>query len=1091
MNTNPDTDKRKNKKTHGGVMRISLYSCLIVFSIAVFCNSSQAQKRYIVNSYGDIIPVPAGKSAADEISKQTRKQVQVAGEEAVCAPHPMFGNLPWEHTSAGTYVNFIHAHKDVIGIWFEAPVSGTLDSVYIQLGDYSGSAYPGFLTMRIHHSNIYTGHAPGWDPYIAPPILCWGYFNNANDADTGGKGFGIAAFPDEATDTMWISTYHLNNLDPYPYRYHYNELVDTTIKSFSPAAEEIWGNGGAKITVYNNAISGVNLADLGKPSVTKGYPFFISFKVPGEHPADVGTNPPFTDPTRLAVYGNGDGPGGLGPYDGNPDPVWRRNFHNWKFYEHPSFCGPGWLARGDDHIFIWYVMTATGDMPPTFLSLDHLGHTLNQTGVRTVQADVEDCNYEGVAGVDTVNLIYNADGGPDLVVSMNHVGGTLYEGNIPNFTCPSTVRYHLEAVDVNDNRTSTGIVTYRTLCRRTSIAFGDTGVIRSYNGSLSSDPASNIIDTSKWFSPSWPGANSARWDDGTAGPFPIGSFLFLGDTMHYAWVGVNGAIALSKTATDTIHVNANGDFTLFELPVRTQLSPHDTLAAYGVPRNFIAPMQANLIVADTTPATYGHVYWKNADSAFAVEWDSVGNFDNTGTIPDEAIFRIVLNKSNGTIEYQYDNIGVNGIDSAAMVGIQADSTDPLEVPGFLLLNYNGDPYELRPRNNWAIKLWLAQPFYVGDGWSTISIYVYPPYGNYSKDFFFPDAGTRAFNFDKGYKVQDSLKPGVGYWMKFTGGQRMGQIGIRLYSLHVALTKGWNMIGSIGAEIPATMSTDPTGRTTGSYYAYDMGYNPTSVIQPGRAYWVKAIDDCILYMEAPHFSTQKELVHDDLTKLNSIILRSGGSEQKLYLGEQSLVQSTAYYELPPAPPSGIFDARFASQQMVETYPSALQPGKEYQYAINFQSTGFPVTVEWNIAAQPEGRTLLLTDGVNGTLVNNPMTGTGSIRVSNASVKSLAIKLAEGIPTLPKAFALGRNYPNPFNSATHVSVEMPVSADVEVSVYDILGCKIATLLSGQQEAGYHTVEWNGTNNAGLSAPSGTYFVRMISGSFTGVQKVLLMK
>jgi hypothetical protein len=1088
METNPDMDKRKNKKTHGGVMRYIIYSCIFAFIFIISCNFSHAQKRYLVNSYGDIIPVPAGENAADKISKQTRKQIHPPGEEAVCMPHPVFGNMPWEHTTAGAYVNFVHAHKDVIGIWFEAPTSGTLDSVYVQLGDYSGTAFPGFLTMRIHHSNLATGHAPGWDPYIPPPRLCWGYFKSTADTDTGGKGFGIAAFPDEATDTTWVSTYGMNNRYPYD---HFNQLVDTTIETFSPMAEEIWGYGGLDIVAHNNAIAGVDLSALGKPAVSKGYPFFISFKVPARHPADMGTNPPFTDPTRLGVRGNNDDPGGsaLGHSDGNPDPVWRRNFHNWKFYEHPSYCGPGWLARGDAHLFIWYVMTATGDVPPIFLSYDHLNHTLLQTGIRTVQADVEDCNYSGTAGVDSVKLIYNTGWGSDIIIPMEHIGGSTYQGNIPNSTCPNTVRYHLEAVDVNGNRTSTGTVTYRTLCRNTSIAFGDTGVVRSYNGSLSSDPGSNVIDLSKWFSPSWPGANSARLDDGTAGPFPIGSFLFLGDTMHYAWVGVNGAIALSKTTTDTVHINANGEFRLFELPIRTQLSPHDTFTAYGAPRNLIAPMQANLIAADSWE-TYGHVYWKNTDTAFVVEWDSLGNFVPDGPSIDQEVFRVVLNKSLGTIEYQYDNMGLNGIDSSAMVGIQADSSNPLEVHGFLLLNYNGYPYELRPRNNWAIKLWLAQALIVGDGWNMISVFVYPPYGNYSRDFFFMDAG-RSFYFNGGYQASDSLMPGVGYWMKFIGGRRVGQIGIRLYSLEVQLHKGWNMVGSIGVGTAATLSTDPPLQITGSFYSYDFGYNPTSVIEPGRAYWVKANEACTLHMDTLGLVATKVPVHDDLTKLNTITLRGSGGGQTLYLGDQSLVKSAAYYELPPAPPVGIFDARFASQRMVETYPSTLQPGKEYQYAINIQSTGNPVTVEWNIASQPEGRTLLLTDGVNGTLVNNPMTGTGSVRIANASVKSLVIKLAEGIPAVPKAFALSRNYPNPFNPTTRLSVEMPVSADVEVSVYDILGRKIATLLSGQQVAGYHTVEWNGTNSAGLNVPSGTYFIRMISGNFTGVQKILLMK
>ena len=149
---------------------------------------------------------------------------------------------------------------------------------------------------------------------------------------------------------------------------------------------------------------------------------------------------------------------------------------------------------------------------------------------------------------------------------MDYLGGTTYEGNIPNSACPGSVSYHLEAVDVNGNTSSTKTVTYRTLCTHTGITLADTNVTHSYANSLYSDPKHNAIDTSKWFSPANASASKAKFDDGTAGPFAIGSFPFCGDTMHYAWIGVNGGIALSKTAADTVHLNANGFFSSFELP---------------------------------------------------------------------------------------------------------------------------------------------------------------------------------------------------------------------------------------------------------------------------------------------------------------------------------------------------------------------------------------------------------------------------------------------------------------------------------------------------------------------------------------------
>jgi hypothetical protein len=1062
---------------------------VLIVSIMLLTASLSAQKRYVVSSGGDVVPIKPGKSAMSEIMKSSR-QAKIVNSQASCTPSRTFGNLRSEHNTAGSFVNFVHAHKDLIGIWFEAPTSGTIDSVFIQLGDYSLAGFPGHLTMRMHHSNLRTGHAPGWDPYIAPPRLCWGYFLNTADEDTANKGFGIAAFPDDATDTNWVNAYSLNNRGT-AVQDHYYVLVDTTLPGFAPAAEEIWGSGGGlDIVAHNAAAASVDLADLGRPVVAKGYPFFISFRVPGNHPADPGSDPPFTDPTHMAVYGNGDGEGGSagGHSDGNPDPVVRRNFHNWKFYEHPSFCGPGWLARGDDHLFIWYVMTATGDVAPTFVTVDQLGHTLQQTGSRTVQAELEDCNFTGgPTGVDSVRLLYTVDDGDEVVLPMEDIGGGTYQASIPAAACPNTVKYHLWSKDVAGNTSQSVSVTYRTLCMRTEIAVAETGVTRSYTSTLYSDPTASVIDTGKWFSPSRPGANHAEWDDGTAGPFPVGTVMFLGDTMHYAWVSTNGCMALSKTATDTVNVNYDGYGNVYELPRYTQLALPDTTTVSGVPRNFIAPFQADFIVADTTPATYGHVYYKNETDRFIVEWDSVANFNTAGTVVDEEIFRVVFNKVDGTIEYQYDNVGVNGIDSAALVGIQADSSNANEVHGFIMLNVNTYPYELKPRNNWAIKLYLAQKVSVADGWNMLSVAPTPAFGNFTKTSVFPDAVSQAFAYENGYKAQATLQNGPGYWMKYVGAQSAGVLGTLHTTQDLALAKGWNMIGSITSEIPATMTTDPTGQITGSYYEYASGYNPVSVITPGKAYWVKTNAAATLQFRIPS-SAPKLPVMEDLSKLNMITLRGNGS-QNLYLGDQSMVKGS--YELPPAAPAGIFDARFASQNMVETYPSTMQSGVEYQYAINFQSSSYPVTVSWNIAKQPEGRTLVLTDGINGTIINNPMTGSGSIRITNASVKTLVVKLSEGLPAVPKAFALSQNYPNPFNPTTHMSVEMPKSADVEVAVYDILGQKIATLLNGQQGAGYHTVEWNGTNQAGLSVPSGTYFIRMISEDFTKVQKVMLMK
>ncbi|MFI5253315.1 MAG: FlgD immunoglobulin-like domain containing protein [Bacteroidota bacterium] len=1079
---------------------ISSIILLIVISSVLL----QAQKRYVVNSDGDSYLINKGESARSVIEKQTHKKIMPNKTLTGCVASQPFGILPWEHLHR-PLTAFLHTHKDLSAMWFETPASGRIDSVYIQMGPDSAAEYPGKLTMRIHHSNIYTGHAPGWAPYMAPPKLCWGYFNNTGDADQG-----LAAFKEDATDQNWHSTYNRNNWGLNP-EDHFGELVDTTLATFPPAAEEISSAGGVDVYIHPNAITGVDLTwDSGIPVLPAGYPLFISFTVDADHPANMGTNPPYTDPTLISVLGNDDrytGPCGCDP---DPTAAARRIFHNWKFFEHGTYCGPGWVARGDDQLYIWYVMSRTDDPPPTIQSVDVLGHTTMTTGSRDVTAELLDCNFtpppNNAAGIATADLIYNINNGSDVVVSMTPVGGTTYRASIPNIACGGTTRYHLEVTDVNSNISHSQEVTYRTLCLRENIYLADTGAARSFTGSLAhsigrhavsdslfNDPAATVIDTSRWFTFNRNPQLNKR-DDGTAGPFSIGNFIFCDDTMHYAWVGVNGGFALSKAATDTVNVNSNGEYADWALPSSVHKALPDTATYGSVPRNFIGVMWADFIAGDTLNK-WGNVYYRDEPSKFIVEWDSLAVFNAGNATRDAAIFRCILHKDDRTIEFQYDAVGTNGADSACVVGIQSDSTNPNMRHGFILLNNFAAPIETKPRNNWAIRFYPINSLAVAAGWNMLSVTtIPPPTGNYSKSYLFPSATSDAFYYNAGYKTTALLTNGPGYWMKFAGAGSEGVPGTPDTCVDITLVPGWNMIGSGSMPIATLgLACHPPGsgfiRT--AFYGYNGGYAAADFLVPGYAYWIAINDTCTLTL-CSSFSAPKPLaIKDDLTKMNTLTLHGTNGSAKLYLGEETYVKSAGFYELPPPPPAGIFDARFASQQQVETYPAVIDKGKNYQYAITIQSSIYPVTVEWNIVKQPEGRQLILTDGINSSILgNNILDGTGSIRITNASVKTLIIKLGEGV-LLPKEFSLSRNYPNPFNPVTNLSVAIPKTADVNVSVYDILGRNIATLMSGSQSAGYHTIQWDGKNSHGLDVPSGAYFIRMMSGSYQKAQKVLLMK
>ena len=92
----------------------------------------------------------------------------------------------------------------------------------------------------------------------------------------------------------------------------------------------------------------------------------------------------------------------------------------------------------------------------------------------------------------------------------------------------------------------------------------------------------------------------------------------------------------------------------------------------------------------------------------------------------------------------------------------------------------------------------------------------------------------------------------------------------------------------------------------------------------------------------------------------------------------------------------------------------------------------------------------------------------------------------VGTGPKDYGLSQNYPEPFNPSTTISYDLPTSSRVKLTIYDILGHNVATLVNEQKEAGSYSVQWNASNVA-----SGVYFYRLEAGSFLQTKKLVLLK
>jgi len=90
-----------------------------------------------------------------------------------------------------------------------------------------------------------------------------------------------------------------------------------------------------------------------------------------------------------------------------------------------------------------------------------------------------------------------------------------------------------------------------------------------------------------------------------------------------------------------------------------------------------------------------------------------------------------------------------------------------------------------------------------------------------------------------------------------------------------------------------------------------------------------------------------------------------------------------------------------------------------------------------------------------------------------------------------FILIQNHPNPFNPVTTLQYDLPEDAMVNITIYDMMGRVVSNLVSSQQNAGYKSVQWNATNNAGQPVSAGLYLYTIQAGEFRQTKKMVLLK
>ena len=105
--------------------------------------------------------------------------------------------------------------------------------------------------------------------------------------------------------------------------------------------------------------------------------------------------------------------------------------------------------------------------------------------------------------------------------------------------------------------------------------------------------------------------------------------------------------------------------------------------------------------------------------------------------------------------------------------------------------------------------------------------------------------------------------------------------------------------------------------------------------------------------------------------------------------------------------------------------------------------------------------------------------------------VSVKDLHKLSNIISSFKLLSNHPNPFNPSTNISYELSQPGNVEITIYDVTGKEITTLLSDHQTVGSYKTQWNGENSNGIKVAAGMYFYQLSFNGTAETKKMLLLR
>jgi hypothetical protein len=370
---------------------------------------------------------------------------------------------------------------------------------------------------------------------------------------------------------------------------------------------------------------------------------------------------------------------------------------------------------------------------------------------------------------------------------------------------------------------------------------------------------------------------------------------------------------------------------------------------------------------------------------------------------------------------------------------------------------------------------------------------------------------------------ETIEPGKAYWFKhkysnnasFSNSKSAG-IAVPLVDYEIELNAGWNIIGS-PFSFPVEVQYE--ARDISGLYLFgeegsgDGWSQPQERMSPWAGYAVHAkISGQNITLNPFPANNEQDAAGRIAENGWSIHLHVDGE----YFFDHSNVigrldDATDYedgYDVPSLPNLDHFIklSMDLNNNSNFNYSSDMRSIDDFNGVWNLRLNGKghlnPVTVSADVSSSlPDGLVIQVVDIpnrmvydqflVNGIIIDDKLLDGYDMKLVAGDQQYVEETVLKILSEIPEEFSLSQNYPNPFNPLTKIDFSLPKTGRVVITIYNLLGQEVTTLINERLDYGYHTVTWQGTDRMGRPVGSGVYFSELKAAGNRKTRKMLLLK